>query len=185
VLLRVSVSPATRLFNSSIPADGKVIKYLEKEFGADITRKPPWKALPRNKRLTLSELAALFRHHYRATWEKDYPMGRKWPRKRQEHDRLLVGFRSMMIRYGFHGYGNPSDDNGIVVFASDRVKLLDIVTELTDDDYRDCFTNHFSRFKDLDQLGSYFMVHGSERAMRLAEACRAASSDQRFKRKRD
>lgn len=71
VLLRVTIIPGTKILDSSKRHDTRVIKYFQKEFGLEIIRKPPWEALPPNKKLTLSELINLFRYHYRQTWERD------------------------------------------------------------------------------------------------------------------
>lgn len=43
---------------------------------------------------------------------------------------LLGRLRSLLIRYGFHAYGNPADHNGLVVFAGDRVRLVEVVAEV-------------------------------------------------------
>lgn len=61
ILLRVAIRPGTRLLNSALPPDGKIVDYLQKEFGREILRKTPWKVLPKNKKLKLRELISLFR----------------------------------------------------------------------------------------------------------------------------
>ena len=118
-LLRVEILHGTKLLNSALSPDSKIVDYLQREFGREILRKPPWNVLPRNKKLKLRELVSLFRYHYCHTWEKEYSRDRcglsRWPRRREFHSRLLDDFRKILIRYGFHGYGNPEDDNGIGV----------------------------------------------------------------------
>ena len=132
-LLRVSLRPGTRILDATVVPDPNVLRYLEREFGRRILRADPRIVIPENKRLTQRELTALFRHHYRRTWETSYPPdpdwgGTSWPRKRAKHFELLAPYRSLLVRYGYHGYGNDRDDNGIVVFAGDRVVPEELVT---------------------------------------------------------
>jgi hypothetical protein len=125
-LLRVELVRGTRILDASVPPDPKVIRHLAKEFGREILKAPPWKALPRNKRLTLPELVALLRYHYVGTWETGVGPWR-WPRKRAGHLDRLDELRRILVRYGFHGFGNPADDNGIVVFAEDRLVARELL----------------------------------------------------------
>ena len=135
-LLRVSIRPGTRLLNAAIPPDRSCLAYLEKEFGREILNKRPLKVLPKNKKLTLHELVNLFRYHYFHTWERDYGDNFfNWPRRREMHSELVKDFRKLLIRYGFDGFGNPEDDNGLVVFAEDRLKVNELVADIPFDVY--------------------------------------------------
>jgi hypothetical protein len=179
VLLRVAIRRGTRFLNSALPPDGDCIKYLQREFGREILTKSPWKVLPRNKKLTLHELVNLFRYHYSSTWGKENVWDDNWWRglKRWEmHCRRLDDFRSMLIRYGFHGYGNPQDDNGIVVFAGDRLMPVEVVAEVPSDASGRYGTVDPAEYADLDQVRSIFRRSGSERAKRLADFVAARRS---------
>ena len=74
----------------------------------------------------------------------------------------------MLIRYGFHGYGNPADDNGIVVFAEDRLILKELVVDFTRDDYLRLFDKDFRPFENTEKLRVYFAKQGLTRAKELA-----------------
>ena len=159
VLLRVEMEPGTRILDASRPPDSAVLRYLQREFGRGILKDSPWKAIPHNKRLKLSELIALVRYHYQATWTRE-----NWnrPRPLSKHFRLLGQFKSMLVRYGFHGYGNPADDNGIVIFAEDRLQLVELIAELPrnsltsqqQEDCPDCFET-------LDEVSRLYVAKGS------------------------
>ena len=180
-LLRVGIHPGTRLLNSALPPDGKIVDYLQREFGREILRRPPWKVLPKNKKLTLRELISLFRYHYWHTWEKEYSKDRdgmsKWPKRRESHFRLLDDFKNLLIRYGFDGYGNPDDDNGIIVFAEDRLVLKEIVAHIPSADYSTLHEADFRQFRNIGKLKEFFRSHGSCRARELAEQVAAADAD--------
>ena len=173
VLLCVSIRPGTRLLNSALPPDGKIVDYLQREFGREVLKKAPWEAIPKNKKLTLRELITLFRYHYRHTWEKEYGQDcdglSNWPMRRELHSKLLKKFKNLLVRDGFDGYGNPSDDNGIVIFAEDRLALREIVAEIPSSDYATLFTEDFNQFQNIDELKKFFRSHGSRRAKDLTE----------------
>jgi hypothetical protein len=179
-LLRVAIRPGTRFLNTALRPDGKILDYLQREFGREILRKPPWKVLPKNKKLKLGELIALFRYHYWHVWEKEYGTDReddaKWPRRRELHFWLVDDFRNILIRYGFHGYGNPEDDNGIVVFAGDRLALKEVVAEFSPADYLTLEKGSFRQFRDVGEVKDYFQRHGSRRAKKMAEQVAAADA---------
>jgi len=65
--------------------------------------------------------------------------------------------------------GNPSDDNGIVIFAEDRLALREIVAEIPSSDYATLFTEDFNQFQNIDELKKFFRSHGSRRAKDLTE----------------
>ena len=131
-LLRVGLKDGTKILNTAPPADPRVIEYLCREFSRDILIKASWKVIPKNKKLKLSEMINLFRYHYWNTWERCYDRDTKsslkWIAGWEQHFKMLMNFRSLLIRYGFHGYGNPDDDNGIVIFADDRLELKETIT---------------------------------------------------------
>jgi hypothetical protein len=110
----------------------------------------------------------LFRYHYGEYWEKNNPLSRKRTKKSIPYYRLLENYRAMLIRYGFHGYGNPADDNGIVVFAEDRLILKELVVDFTRDDYLSLFDKDFRPFENTEKLRVYFAKQGSTRAKELA-----------------
>ncbi len=172
VLLRVVLRSGTRLLNAALPPDGKCLDSVKREFGREILLKSPWKVLPRNKKLALPEVIALFRYHYQRTWEKDYGKDRdgwwKWPKRRERHEQRLRDFRSVLIRHGFHGYGHPADDNGIVVFAADRLTPTEVVAEVSRADYDAAFELNFAAFTNLDCLKRLFDTSGCDRARQLA-----------------
>jgi len=180
VLLRVSIRPGTKLLDASLPPDTSVIKYLRREFGHEVLSKSPWKSIPKNKNLTLQEFIALFRYHYWTTWEKAYGTDSetfyRWPAKRELHLRLVKAFRTRLARLGFHGYGNPKDDNGIVVFAEDRLKAVELVSHLSEGSgcrYWDAMCPDF-KFKSAQQVRKHFQLHGSASVRALAEQFAAA-----------
>ena len=168
VLLRVSLQPGTRLLNAALPPNQKVIKYLQKEFGREVLRKAPWKVIPANKRLTLRELVELFRYHYWHTWEKPWALNRhgdvKWPARRETHFRNLSDYKKLLVRYGFDGFGNPDDENGIIVFADDKLCLEQLVAEIPLGDFFD--DNRAPA--DVKQLEAWFQRHGSAKTQALA-----------------
>jgi len=151
-----------------------VLGYLQREFGREVLKESPWKAIPRNKQFTLPELIALARYHYRSTWT-----GENWnrPRRYRKHVRLLRHFRNMLVRYGFDGYGDPASDNGIVILAGDRLRLVDLVAEIPwsavtpeqQRDWPDCFET-------LEQLFGLYQAGGTEAAKVLGASIRRKGS---------
>jgi hypothetical protein len=180
-LLRVDIRPGTRLLNSALHPDGKIVNYLQREFGREVLKKAPWKTIPKNKKLTLREFIALFRYHYRHAWEKEYGKDRegfpRWPMKRERNLRLLNNFKNLLVRYGFDGYGNPSDENGIVIFAEDRLLLREVVAEIPLPDHATLSRENFRRFQSLEELKKFFHGRRSERAKELAERLAAKNPD--------
>lgn len=156
VLLRVGLRSGTRVLNAAVMPDSKVLSYLQREFGREILKKPPWKVVPENKKLRQHELIALFRYHYEKTWERAYGFA-KWPKQREQHARLVDVFRSLLIRYGFHGYGNPEDDNGIVVFSGDRLVLVEKMGKVPEAYYKEWIQSDFDLLaspEDLQKISS-------------------------------
>jgi hypothetical protein len=171
VLLRVQLRPGTRVLDACQPPDAKIINYLRREFGRQILTESPWRAMPRNKQLTLPELISLFRYHYYHYWERPYRDGdglRRWPDRKEFHGDLLRNFRSLLIRYGYHGYGNPSDDNGIVLFSGDRVVLHSLIGELPPSIHRQGYEDDFASIPSTEEVRRIFLQSGSTPARNLA-----------------
>ena len=122
-LLRVTLRPGTRVLDASPRPDRQILRFLTREFGREILEKPPWKVLPSNKKLERRELVELFRHQYWKTWGRPAFGKERW----EGNFALLGHYRSVLIRYGYHAYGHPTDDNGVVVFAEDRIELREFL----------------------------------------------------------
>lgn len=168
VLLEVTLKPGTRILDASKEPDPAVLSYLQREFGREILTRSPWKSLPWNKQLTQEELITLVRYHYRKTWVSPEGDSRRkrfgsWPKKRDKHSRLLERFRNILVRYGFHGYGHPEDDLGIVIFADDRVVLQHLVAVVPWKTW--C--------EDYEELESYDSIEGFRRIFGKHESCAA------------
>jgi len=125
VLFRVELQPGTRIMRIDLPPEGKTLDSLKREFGREILTKPPWKVMPANKRLTLDEAIQLARHH--ANRFEGGPWGDARSRK---HEKLMFDMRNILVRYGIQGWGEPSDIGGIVIFATDRLKVREVVLSL-------------------------------------------------------
>ncbi len=83
----------------------------------------------------------------------------------------------MLIRYGFHGYGNPEDDNGIVVFAEDRLVLKELVAEISSPDYGAFYAADFQQLRSIEEAKKLFRRHGSHHAKELAERVATVEAD--------
>ena len=129
VLFRVELQPATRILRLDVPTDGKVLDTLKREFGREILTKSPRKVIPVNKRLTLNEAIQLARHHVAAKESASFPSPRA-----DQHEKLMLDLRNILVRYGIQGWGEPSDLCGIVVFATDRLKVSEVVLSLPTED---------------------------------------------------
>ncbi len=166
VILRVEILPGTRILNSSLPPDPKVIESLQKEFGRGILNKAPWDAIPKNKQLKLSELIAIFRYHYHYTWIKNYGILKdgflKPSLKQDRHRRLMKCFKNLLVRYGFDGFGNPSDSMGIVIFSEKRVILRELVADMAG-------MKNIEEIQSLEEVKDFYQKNGSPYAKNLAE----------------
>lgn len=133
ILLEATLTKGTKILDASPHADPRVLASLKREFGQELlTTGDIHKILPKNKQLKLSELVELTRHFYHRVWDRDWKLEKSWsfsPRDAQAR-RALDYSVSLLKRYGFHGYGHPQDDNGIVIFAPDRIKLVRVVRAL-------------------------------------------------------
>lgn len=132
VVLQVELRRGARLLDVSAPWDRRVVAFLEREFGREILAKPPRMVLPANKRLTLEETVALFRYHY---GNKNFWSARDYWKRVGINNSLLREMRSLLLRHGFHGFGNADDLNGIVLFAEDCIRAADVVIDLPEAEY--------------------------------------------------
>lgn len=151
VLLQVRLKEGTRIVDASKPADPAKLKYLKREFGMELLKTTDLrKVIPKNKHLTQSELICLTRYHYFAAHEKHWDRAnlasQRWLKIHERHLKSLSSCVSLLKQYGYHGYGNPEDLNGIVIFASDRIiferkvihiKDTDAYQLLYENDYKD------------------------------------------------
>jgi hypothetical protein len=129
-LLRVRLQEGTRLVRIDLPHDPVVMKKLQRKFGKEVLSSSPWKVVPERKKLELGELVNLARFHFRYSWAH-IPRGSagpsSWPKDCRKHLHLLGDVRRMLIRYGIHGFGEPDDYLGFVIFSSDRVRVEEVV----------------------------------------------------------
>lgn len=133
ILLQATLTKGTRILDASLPADPRVIQSLKREFGHELVATGDMrKVLPNNKHLKLNELIELTRYFYHRVWDRDWTSEKSWKFSQSDKRELraLEHCVSCLKRYGFHGYGHPQDDNGIVMFAPDRIKLTKVVRAL-------------------------------------------------------
>ncbi|MFP4128672.1 MAG: hypothetical protein ACLFSF_06500 [Desulfonatronovibrio sp.] len=133
-LFRVQLQEGTKIVDISKDPDMKIINSLRRKFG-HVLFKPAadfHKIIPRNKHLKQKELIELTRYHYFHTW------GRA-PRRHSAHYKItsmhhdsLEKCLSMLRQYGFHGYGNPANDIGLVITCQDRIIIKELVTVVDD-----------------------------------------------------
>ena len=129
-VLRVRLQAGSRLIDVDPPADRRVIDSLRREFSQDLlTTVTLHKVIPANKKLTTRELIELLRYRYHATWDHSDKPGFRWDRKRTNHSKASLALASMLKRYGFAGFGEPTDENGLLTFAPDRLTALEVVEE--------------------------------------------------------
>lgn len=150
VLFRIEMQPATRILHLNIPPDPKALDTLKREFGHEILKTTPRKVIPTNKRLTLEQTIQLARHHC-----AKYQSSGWGSVKSERHERLMFDLRNILVRYGIHGWGEATDLGGIVIFATDRLKVSEIILSLPTQKLRDeAFdpTSSYSRFDSLDAL---------------------------------
>lgn len=150
VLFRVGLMPGTRVVRLDEAPDLKVLDSLRREFGAGILTNPPRKEMPRNKRLTLDEAIQLARHHCR-----EFENGGWASARGSRHEARMLELRSLLVRYGIHAWGEPSGLGGIVVFATDRLRVLEVVLSVpTEKLWWECrnLVACGGRFRSLDEL---------------------------------
>lgn len=129
-IFQTTLEGATKILDISKPYDPKIIRSLKKEFGHDITDSGNVeKVLPRNKHLKLDELTALTRYHYYRVWEHR-PLKEFWTKKQERHLSALDSCISILKRIGYHGFGDPSDENGIVIFTPERIIVQKLIAHV-------------------------------------------------------
>ena len=163
VLLKASIKPGTRILDVSEPPDPHVLSYLRREFGRDILRQPPWKVLPQNKKLTLGEVVTLVRYHYGRSYAWTTPTGPRGSRSEPKHAKLLESLRSILIRYGYDGYGDPQNDIGIVILSPDRLIVEEVAATMSEGDWSKHAGDGFGRFGSLEALQRW--SSGREKAL--------------------
>jgi hypothetical protein len=134
-LIQATVTKGTRVLDTSIPPERRVLKYLSREFGREILEpRDPRTVIPRNKSLLQREFIALFRHHFQEAWHSKDTISEAGKAGRTlKHAEMVHVFSRRMFHYGFHGFGHPSSDNGILIVQSERIiperVLLDVPRE--------------------------------------------------------
>lgn len=104
--------------------DGKTLKQIRKEFGHDILKgASPHKIIPKNKHLTKDELAALLHYGFQQVFNLKRGLDTMNTTKQENKylNAIQRYWRSMVIRAGYDGFGEPLADIGIVVFHSYKV----------------------------------------------------------------
>jgi len=87
--------------------------------------------------------------------------------------KLLERYRTLLIRYHYHGYGNPADDMGIVIFANDRVVLQEVVAHIPSRHYFRHKTVDFSEFRNVQELKEFYAPRSTARVRKLIEQVNA------------
>ncbi len=142
-ILRVGLAPGTRILDASEMPDKKVLAYLKREFGKDILGPRPLSCISTNKHLRQTELIALLRLHFNAVWPYPY-RETQWTRQYLRHAKALSCLVSELSKAGFHGYGNPQDDKGVVVWEAHRVRPMRLEAVVPEGVWRrgDAFDEH-------------------------------------------
>lgn len=135
VVLQVELRSGLRLLDTDAPFDAAVIGWLKREFGREILEKAPRLVLPANKRLTLEEAVALFLYHSHKGHFWASLRGNPFADTAPVAYRLHREMRSLLSRYGFHGYGEADTFGGIVLFSPDSARAIDVVIDLPDAEY--------------------------------------------------
>ncbi len=125
VLFRVELQPGTRILDLDIPPDPKTLNRLKRKFSHEILTRDPLEILPRNKRLTLEEAICLARHHFDVL--QSTPI---FSDAFTLYRARLMALRTVLIRYGIHGWGESTDLFGIAIFEASRLKPREIVVSL-------------------------------------------------------
>jgi hypothetical protein len=173
-LLRVSLKAGTRVLDLWPEPDQRVVNYLRREFGSEILRQAPWKVLPKNKKLTQSEIINLIRYHFHESIDFNRPpevMTDKKMQKQCLHSSLMMNFRSMLLRCNFHGYGENGDEIGVVIFSPERLILRELLADLSGEDCNEIYQapEVLRPNVTLDTLRRLFERRGSDRAKKLAK----------------
>lgn len=101
VVIRCRLTRGTRILWHT-PVDIKVIKYLQKEFGAGITRPNFDKAIPHNKQLTRTEVAQLWNYLVQRHYLTTRPARRTYLPQLARHFPFIY---KHLKRHGYDGVG--------------------------------------------------------------------------------
>ncbi len=158
VLLVVKTVPGTRILDVSAPEDKGVIASLRRKFGNEIFRKPFWKAIPHNKRVSNAELVSLMRYHYHSYWDRGIKNQDRTRVGSEHHWEQLQDLPKLLRRYGYDGFGNPHDEMGFVLFDPTHLKTQGVVANLPGkiwNDYKDFGHEDVSWDSYFEKLPSY------------------------------
>lgn len=132
-LLRATLLAGTRIFDAASPVDSQALQGLKRRFGAAIVDAIDFRSeMPSNKKICFPEFAALFRYHYQGLWPQHE---REWSPERDRHHKALKNCLRHLRRCGYHGYGHPADDNGILIFQPERIVLEEIIANVPFDEH--------------------------------------------------
>ncbi len=107
IIFRCRLVRGTRILWHT-PVDERTIKYLKKEFGANITSPAFAKHIPANKQLTKSEVAHLWNY----LLERHY-LARGTSRRRDLYATLIENYSTLykqLKRHGYDGFGMTAHD---------------------------------------------------------------------------
>lgn len=135
VILQVELARGTKILDAAVPPDKSVLRYLRREFGADILRTASFhRVIPGNKKLTLAEVAALLRYHFERTDKMIWSgasSSEKTARKGYRHASRMHRLGTYLLRYGYSGFGDHQGEVGIVIFQPDRIRPVAVAAELS------------------------------------------------------
>lgn len=131
ILLRVTLLEGTRIFDVGQKPQQDVLQSMVRRYGKEILDVTDFRrALHSNKSLRFEEFSELFRYHYHQTWKAPTDFTTSWKPARIAHSRALYKCVNHLRHCGFHGYGDPADDNGILIFHPERIKLEEVIAEV-------------------------------------------------------
>lgn len=132
-LFRVQLQEGTKIVDISKDPDMKIINSIRKEFGQALFKPSAafHKLIPHKKYLKQKELIELTRYHYFRTWGR-FTRRRSHKFKISRHHESLEKCMSMLRQYGFHGYGSPDTDIGLVITCQDRIIIKELLTVVDD-----------------------------------------------------
>lgn len=123
VVFELEIQKGTKIVDLGKPPEKSILDSLKREFGKEILTKPFWIVLPKNKSLTLSETLNLARYFNFKRSQAD-----RFSKEYDSFDKLFYSIRNALIRFGIGGWGEEKTKEGIVIFASDRIKIKRIAS---------------------------------------------------------
>ncbi|MFP6686763.1 MAG: hypothetical protein VB934_18725 [Polyangiaceae bacterium] len=171
-LLRVGLTPGTRVLDTSRPPDRNVLNHLRREFGQELLKAPdPLRVLPRNKRLTGIELKALVSYHHQREIKT-------WMRRRAWDIKLMESLRRLTHRYGYHAIGVAESILGLIVFEPERIRVKELVfAPLRKGTAKGVRPVHEWKTPDLATLRAAFARSGRDRDLSIARTIELAGRD--------